>query len=713
MSKIRVYELAKELGIANKDLISKAQEGGFDVPSHLTNLEVDTAEGIRALFAPPPKASSKPRAPKPAPAAPAEETKRRTRGKKAAEAAPAESAAAEPAPSEPAAEIVSGERKRRRTRTKPVAAAAEPVVEAAPVEKAEAAAAAPAAAPAEGEKKRRRRRKKKTGDKAAAVTPTAAPLVEEPSKAEEPPTATAEEPADKPRRTRSRKPELSLVPDAEDDEPKAKRAPAPPAPPREEIVLKPGQVVDLRAAHTREAMGKPKPKPTAPARPVSSEPVALPKPGEVLDLRAKRNAGAAQAGGDSRGRGGDRDRDRDRDRGKGRDRDRDRGRDSDRAPREERKPLPEAKSDDAALRRTRRRDEGQGAPSRKPAEAPHEMIPETPELQIPDLSAAAPQAAVDITVAVLATDVSDTAATAIRAVIEQELPWEREVMAVFLSGDPMAQTIAREFDQVRVVELPRSLDPARVLDKTTAEAQAQIVVFLAADFQPRTNRWLVQLTDPLFEDEGGRVAVVDGFALHDGEEPPRRRPRTYRRSDNPEHRNDIDATAFAARKKTIERVPFASVAGPKAWMEAVFEAGFERRNEPGLVVDHIQAAAAAEAPKPTPAKEAPKKHAPKPEAPKAEAPKAPKPEATQPPKAAPPRPEAPRYTPPPPPVEPPPEMWQIPGRIAAKTAERIVHVVTGIEERSLKKALRAPLDAAAEVLESAGIPLPKFLRKRR
>jgi hypothetical protein len=62
--------------------------------------------------------------------------------------------------------------------------------------------------------------------------------------------------------------------------------------------------------------------------------------------------------------------------------------------------------------------------------------------------------------------------------------------------------------------------------------------------------------------------------------------------------------------------------------------------------------------------------------------------------------------------QPAPEPWQIPLRIAYRTAEKWVHVATGIEKRSILSALRAPLDATAEVLGSAGLPVPKFLKRR-
>jgi len=50
MSRVRIYELAKELGVENKDVISRAEEIGIDVDGHLSLLEADDVQSIRKLF---------------------------------------------------------------------------------------------------------------------------------------------------------------------------------------------------------------------------------------------------------------------------------------------------------------------------------------------------------------------------------------------------------------------------------------------------------------------------------------------------------------------------------------------------------------------------------------------------------------------------------------------------------------------------------------
>ena len=50
MSKIKVHELAKELGVENKEIIAKAQDLGLNIKSHLSAIEEDMAEKIRNTF---------------------------------------------------------------------------------------------------------------------------------------------------------------------------------------------------------------------------------------------------------------------------------------------------------------------------------------------------------------------------------------------------------------------------------------------------------------------------------------------------------------------------------------------------------------------------------------------------------------------------------------------------------------------------------------
>ena len=50
MTKMRVHELAKELGIENKELIERLQKEGLDIKSHMSSLEEEMAEKMRKTF---------------------------------------------------------------------------------------------------------------------------------------------------------------------------------------------------------------------------------------------------------------------------------------------------------------------------------------------------------------------------------------------------------------------------------------------------------------------------------------------------------------------------------------------------------------------------------------------------------------------------------------------------------------------------------------
>ncbi|TCD45647.1 translation initiation factor IF-2 [Streptococcus sp. X16XC17] len=50
MSKKRLNEIARELGVASKDVVAKAQELGFDVKSHASSVDDDSAKKIAASF---------------------------------------------------------------------------------------------------------------------------------------------------------------------------------------------------------------------------------------------------------------------------------------------------------------------------------------------------------------------------------------------------------------------------------------------------------------------------------------------------------------------------------------------------------------------------------------------------------------------------------------------------------------------------------------
>ena len=45
--KVRLYELAKELGIANKELVERVRSLGIDVKNHMSNLDTDDVTWVK------------------------------------------------------------------------------------------------------------------------------------------------------------------------------------------------------------------------------------------------------------------------------------------------------------------------------------------------------------------------------------------------------------------------------------------------------------------------------------------------------------------------------------------------------------------------------------------------------------------------------------------------------------------------------------------
>ncbi|HYH77668.1 MAG TPA: translation initiation factor IF-2, partial [Arthrobacter sp.] len=117
MAKVRVHELAKELGITSKDAVTKLQELGEFVRSASSTIEAPVVRKLRNAYpdaaakaaapaaapkAPAPSAESRPAAPAPAPAAP-QAPAAPAAAAPAAPAAPAPASAAPAAPAAPAA----------------------------------------------------------------------------------------------------------------------------------------------------------------------------------------------------------------------------------------------------------------------------------------------------------------------------------------------------------------------------------------------------------------------------------------------------------------------------------------------------------------------------------------------------------------------------------------------------------------------------------
>ena len=50
LGKIKIHEIAKELGVNSKEVIAKANELGIQVTSHLSAVEEDVANQIKEVF---------------------------------------------------------------------------------------------------------------------------------------------------------------------------------------------------------------------------------------------------------------------------------------------------------------------------------------------------------------------------------------------------------------------------------------------------------------------------------------------------------------------------------------------------------------------------------------------------------------------------------------------------------------------------------------
>src|SRR5947207_15854653 len=93
MAKKRVYELAKDLGLSNKDMVDWLRSHEYDIKSHSSSLEDDQAQAVIEKF----KGEKSPKAPAPKPASSGVVLRR----KRADTAAEAEHEHAPPPPPEP------------------------------------------------------------------------------------------------------------------------------------------------------------------------------------------------------------------------------------------------------------------------------------------------------------------------------------------------------------------------------------------------------------------------------------------------------------------------------------------------------------------------------------------------------------------------------------------------------------------------------------
>src|SRR5690348_15704409 len=126
--KMRVYEIAKEVGIPNKDLIAKIRALGLEVNNHMSSLDADDVARIKRSLEKEKHTGDKPQQTQKL-ATGGAVLRRRSSGDKAAEAAPAHEEPPPPAKPAAAPPIV---RRRAVVEEAPAETTAMPVVEAKP-----------------------------------------------------------------------------------------------------------------------------------------------------------------------------------------------------------------------------------------------------------------------------------------------------------------------------------------------------------------------------------------------------------------------------------------------------------------------------------------------------------------------------------------------------------------------------------------------------
>jgi len=274
-------------------------------------------------------------------------------------------------------------------------------------------------------------------------------------------------------------------------------------------------------------------------------------------------------------------------------------------------------------------------------------------------------------------------------VLEQSLPWEVEVLVIAPGSSDADKTLSNS--NVRVVHVAEGSKPGETMDRVVSEAAGEFVVFLNDDLKPHDNRWLVGLTDPLFDDSS--VGVVTGSVIDAGSTAPEGTGTTYHRHDGSDDRFDISLNAFAVRQSVAAKNRFSAMyEDPKGWMENVMSAGYNRRAEPSLAVERIQAAQPAPAKAPrsvssasnlgsTSKETSSRQHNPYVE-------------------------ES---------IEQEMLLWQLPLAITKRTFERYLEIALDKHQRDVKSVILAPMDATREILttytDAKGIPFPSFLRK--
>ncbi len=527
---------------------------------------------------------------------------------------------------------------------------------------------------------------------------------------------------------------------------------------------KAGEVIDLRsAAGGRRSRGRKAAVIPLP-RAESSGPKVVPPPGATIDLRAgrKERDGAGARGARKEAPTAE----------KGR------------APQTTSTPSPrraKERKPSATEERPRESKEPQGATPR-PEEVARTAAPVETAAPAAPTEAAAPAAAgdkpaeelggepkpIDISVAVVARrGQASNLSAVLEALASQRLPWEVELAVVDAEVGKRAAEAAKRAG-ASLAHISRDASQARALAAAAEVTRGELLVLLDASVAPGSDEWLKRLTDDLFEDTAGAIAVLSAPVRPAGRPGPSGRGRTFfAGGDFDPARAPFEETVIVARRSILEKVPPAEARGDlRRWLRLVKEAGGAYRWQPQVVGRLVGAprkgrraataqgestssvesepsgAKRAPAAKPAGAKPAEAKPAAsggesappagakpaeakaaasggapaskaEPERPREVAAAAATPGAGT--VGAPPRwesrggAEAPQASPAAAPEE---RMaheeeaeerpwWALPFEVAYRTAERWVHIATGLEERTVGNVLKAPLRAIRDVLEES------------
>ena len=294
----------------------------------------------------------------------------------------------------------------------------------------------------------------------------------------------------------------------------------------------------------------------------------------------------------------------------------------------------------------------------------------------------------DITVVIMGIQGGmDNAGAIVDQIHSQRIPWEVEVLVMAPKG-------RFDFPNTRIFK-PRNVNkPLDVMDYAIQRSNSDIVVFLNGNTIPQGDKWLLSITDPMFEESS--VGIVDCPALASEEGLSSISSKTFHRHDSGNGSANLDGKAFAVRKSVALKNAFdAGEQTLEDWVQRVLSSGFTRRLEASVWVQEVEGSSMeAPAPKPEAKKARPARKA----TPKKEAPKRKK------------------VVPPTPAMQPEsaPPLWQLPMMIGQKTAEKYLQIAMDKKQRTVSSVVLAPVNATREVLSTyrkGGLPIPSILTK--